>query len=77
MKMDLANETKRIENTNLSTFLAKLYRLILKKDSELLELRNKVTNLEIRSSEQEIFLSKNSIITENLELNHSEKPFSD
>ena len=56
--MDLANEIKCIENTNVSTILAKLYALILEKDSEILELRNKVTNLEERITEQEIYSSK-------------------
>ena len=71
--MDLANEIKCIENTNLSTILAKLYALILEKDSEILELLHKVTNLEERITEQEIYSSKDSINIENLPLNHSKE----
>ena len=62
MKMGLANEIKCIEKANLSTTLAKLYALILGKASEILELRNKVSNLEERIAEQEIYSSKDSII---------------
>ena len=75
--MDLANEIKCIENTNLSTILTKLYALILEKDGEILELRNKVTNLEERITEQEIYSSKDSINLENLLLNHSKESLSE
>ena len=71
--MDLAKEIKCIEITHLSTILAKIYAIIREKDSEILELRNKVTNLEERITEQEIYLSKDSIIIENLPLNHSKE----
>ena len=77
MKMDLANEIKCIENTNLSTILAKLYALKLEKDSEILELRKKVTNLEERITGQEIYSSKDSIIIENIPLNHSKESLSE
>ena len=71
--MDLANETKCIENTNLSTILAKLYALLLEKDRKTLELRNKVTNFEERITVEKIYSSKDSIITEDLPLNHSKE----
>ena len=60
--MDLANERKCNEYTNLTTILVKLYALILEKDSEILELRTKMSNLEKRITEEEIYSSKDSII---------------
>ena len=75
--MVLAIEIKCTEYTNLSTIIAKLYALILEKDSEILEIRNRVTNLEERITEQEIYSSKDSIIIENLPLNHNKELLSE
>ena len=79
MKMDLPNELKCIENKNLSAIFAKLYALKLERDSEILELRNKVTNSEERITEQEIYSSKETIIIENVPIktvrNHNQNRY--
>ena len=50
---------------------------VLEKDSEIVELRNKVSNLYVRLTEQEIYSSKDSIITENIQFNFGKHSLSE
>ena len=76
MKMDLLKSIQSLENDNLSSILLKIIEIIQETDSEITLLRNKVTDLEARVIEQEIYSSKDCLIIENLPIEDRNAPLS-
>ena len=67
LKMDsLKAAIEALKNKEIASVLSKYTKIFAEKESEIMSLRNRVTDLEQRVSEQEIYTSKDCIFIENV-----------